>query len=313
MPNNQSKQLAQGAMVVAIFAVLIAISYYVPVIRIVTFAIAPLPIALYSTSVERSQAVLTTIIAIVFTFFFGGFLIIPLAIVLGVAGLVIGDAIRLKKSKLYVLISTSIALLLTLSFMYVITIRLLEVDIIKRAFELMRESYMELLEVSEQATGQGVMTKEQLNETFNIINTVIPASITILVVLLALALISINLPLLKRFKIDVPKFSQFKSMRLPKAVLWYYLIVLVITIFVNPEVGTTLYVIVLNFSVVLWVLLTLQGLSFIYFLIEEKNLPKFLKVLAAFFSVPFYSVVLLIGVLDLGFDIRQFMTANKDK
>ena len=312
MPNNRSKQLAQGAMVVAIFAVLIAISYYVPIIRIVTFAVAPFPIAWYSTSVERSQAVLLTIIAIVFTFFFGGLFIIPLAIVLGIVGLVIGDAIRLKKSKLYLLISTSITLLFTLSFMYVISLKLLEVDVIKRSFELMRESYMQIFEMSEQVTGQVSTTKEQLNEAFNMLNTIIPASITITVVLLALALISINFAILKRFKIDVPKFSQFKSMRLPKAVLWYYLIVLVITIFVNPDVGTTLYVIILNFSVVLWVLLTLQGLSFIYFLIDKKNLPKFLKVLAAFFSVPFYSFVLLIGVLDLGFDIRQFMTTKKD-
>ena len=312
MPNNQSKQLAQGAMMVAIFTILIAISYYVPVIRIVTLAIAPLPIAWYSASFERSQAVLMTIVAIVITFFFGGLLIIPLAIVFGIAGLVMGDAIRLKKSKLYLFISTSIALLFTLAIMYVVSVRLLEVDIIQKSFKIMRESYIQGIEMSEKITGQVIMTKEQLNEVFNILNTIIPASITITVALLALMLISVNLPLLKRFKIDVPKFSQFKSMRLPKAVLWYYLIILVITIFVKPEVGTPLYVIILNFSVVLWVLLTLQGLSLIYFLIEEKNLPKFLKVLAAFFSVPFYSLILLIGVLDLGFEIRQFMTAKKD-
>ena len=312
MPNNQSKQLAQGAMMGAIFAVLIAIGYYVPILSIVVLAIAPLPIAFYSASFERSQAILMTIVSIGITFFLGGLLILPSAILFGIAGLVIGDAIRLKKSKLYLLISTSISLLITLSLMYVASLKLLEVDVIKDSFELMRESYMQGIEMSEKLTGQVVMTKEQLNEAFNMLNTIIPASITISVVLLALTLISINLPLLKRFKIDVPKFSKFKSMRLPKAVLWYYLIVLVITIFVNPEVGTPLYVIILNFSLVLWVLLTLQGLSFIYFLIDEKNLPKFLKVLAAFFSVPFYSFVLLIGVLDLGFDLRKFITAKKD-
>lgn len=313
MPNNQSKQLAQGAMMVAIFAVLVAIGNFVPVISIVALAIAPLPIAWYSASFERSQAVLMTIVSILITFFFGGLLILPTAILFGIAGLVIGDAIRLKKSKLYLFISTSIALLITLSIMYVISIRLLEVNIINDSFELMRESYIQGIDMTEKLTGQVVITEEQLNEVFNVLSTIIPASITIAVALLALALISINLPLLKRFKLDVPKFSQFKSMRLPKAVLWYYLIVLIVTIFVNPEVGTPLYVITLNFSVVLWVLLTLQGVSFVYFLIDEKELPKFLKVLTAFFSVPFYSIVLLIGVFDLGFDIRQIITAKKDK
>ena len=258
MPNNQSKQLAQGAMMVAIFAILIAIGLFVPVISIVALAIAPLPIAWYSASFERSQAILMTVVAIVITFFFGGLLILPSAILFGIAGLVIGDAIRLKKSKLFLFISTSIALLITLSIMYVISIRLLEVNIIKDSFDLMRESYIQGIEMTEELTGQVVMTKEQLNEAFNILNTIIPASITIGVALLALALISINLPLLKRFKIDVPKFQQFKYMRLPKAVLWYYLIVLTITMFINPAVGTPLYVIILNFSLILWVLLTLQ-------------------------------------------------------
>ena len=313
MPNNQTKKLAQGAMMAAVLAVLIAIGYYVPVLWIVTTLIAPLPIAWYSASYERSQAISMTIVAIAITFFLGGLLILPLAIVFGGAGLVIGDAIRLKKSKLYLFIATSLAILFTFAIIYLISIRLFNVDFIKDSFELWRESFIQAINLSEQVSGQVVMSKGQIDLTVNIINAIIPAFITIGVALLALTIISINLPLLKRFKINVPKFSQFKSMRLPKAVLWYYLIVLTVTIFINPAVGTPLYVIILNFSVILWVLLTLQGVSFIYFVIDEKELPKFLKVLTAFFSIPFYSIILLVGVFDLGFNIRQMIVGKKDK
>ena len=313
MPNNQTKKLAQGAMMAAVFALLIAISYYVPALWVVTTIISPLPIAWYSASYERSQAISMTIVAIAITFFLGGLLILPLAVVYGVAGLVIGDAIRLKKSKLYLFIATSLAILFTFAIIYLISIRLFDVDFIKDSFELWRESFIQAINLSEQVSGQVVMSKDQIDLTVNIINAIIPAFITIIVALLALTIISINLPLLKRFKINVPKFSQFKSMRLPKAVLWYYLIVLTVTIFINPAVGTPLYVIILNFSVILWVLLTLQGVSFIYFVIDEKELPKFLKVLTAFFSIPFYSIILLVGVFDLGFNIRQMIAGKKDK
>lgn len=313
MPNNQTKKLAQGAMMAAVFALLIAISYYVPALWIITTIISPLPIAWYSASYERSQAISMTIVAIAITFFLGGLLILPLAVVYGVAGLVIGDAIRLKKSKLYLFIATSLAILFTFAIIYLISIRLFNVDFIKDSFELWRESFIQAINLSEQVSGQVVMSKDQIDLTVNIINAIIPAFITIGVALLALTIISINLPLLKRFKINVPKFSQFKSMRLPKAVLWYYLIVLTVTIFINPAVGTPLYVIILNFSVILWVLLTLQGVSFIYFVIDEKELPKFLKVLTAFFSIPFYSIILLVGVFDLGFNIRQMIVGKKDK
>ena len=313
MPNNQTKKLAQGAMMAAVFALLIAISYYVPALWVVTTIISPLPIAWYSASYERSQAISMTIVAIAITFFLGGLLILPLAVVYGVAGLVIGDAIRLKKSKLYLFIATSLAILFTFAIIYLISIRLFDVDFIKDSFELWRESFIQAINLSEQVSGQVVMSKDQIDLTVNIINAIIPAFITIIVALLALTIISINLPLLKRFKINVPKFSQFKSMRLPKAVLWYYLIVLTITMFINPAVGTPLYVIILNFSLILWVLLTLQGVSFIYFVIDEKELPKFLKVLTAFFSIPFYSIILLVGVFDLGFNIRQMIAGKKDK
>ena len=313
MPNNQTKKLAQGAMMAAVFAVLIAIGYYVPVLLVVTTLIAPLPIAWYSASYERSQAISMTIVAIAITFFLGGLLILPSAIVFGVAGLVIGDAIRLKKSKLYLFIATSLAILFTFAIIYLITVRLFNVDFIKDSFGLLRESFIQANNLSEQVNGQVVIPKDQLDLTLNMLNAIIPASITISVALFALVIISINLPLLKRFKIIVPKFSQFKSMRLPKAVLWYYLIVLTVTIFINPAVGTPLYVIILNFSVILWVLLTLQGVSFIYFVIDEKELPKFLKVLTAFFSIPFYSIILLVGVFDLGFNIRQMIVGKKDK
>ena len=313
MPNNQTKKLAHGAMMAAVFAVLIAIGYYVPVVWVVSILISPLPIAWYSASYERSQAISMTIIAVAITFFLGGLLILPKAIVFGVAGLVIGDAIRLKKSKLYLFIATSLAILFTFAIIYLISIRLFNVDFIKDSFELWKESFIQGVNLSEQVSGQVAITKDQLDLTINLFNAIIPALITISVSLFALAIISINLPILKRFKINVPKFSQFKSMRLPKAVLWYYLIVLIITMFINPAIGTPLYVIILNFSVILWVLLTLQGVSFIYFIIDGKKLPKFLKVLTAFFSVPFYSIVLLVGVLDLGFNIRQMIVGKKDK
>ena len=37
MPNNQTKAITQGAMMIALFLVLIAIAFYVPVISIIAF------------------------------------------------------------------------------------------------------------------------------------------------------------------------------------------------------------------------------------------------------------------------------------
>ena len=71
MPNNQTKKLAQGAMMAAVFAVLIAIGYYVPVLWVITSLISPLPIAWYSAKFERQQGIMVTIVALVISFIIG--------------------------------------------------------------------------------------------------------------------------------------------------------------------------------------------------------------------------------------------------
>lgn len=307
MPNNQTKQLTHGAMMIALFAILMAIAYYIPVIYIVGALLAPLPIAWYSAKYKLSSSIFIMVIAVVISFFLGGLIIIPFALIFAAMGVAIGDSLRRKKSKIFLLISTGLTLLITFALIYVISLILLGFDLIRDSLQLARDSYTEMVTMAEDMTGQVVVTQEKLDQMFKMIDTSLPAAITLSVFMLAFIVISVNLPLLKRLKVEVPKFNEFKHMRLPKALLWYYLIVLTITLFIQPEMGTMLYVITQNFSLVLWVLLTLQGVSLIFFVIDEAKLPSFLKVVAAIFSIPFYSIILLVGVIDLGFDLRKFI------
>ena len=75
----------------------------------------------------------------------------------------------------------------------------------------------------------------------------------------------------------------------------------------RPETGSTLYMIMLNVSLILWVLLTIQGLSLIYFIIDVNGLPRFIKVLSTLIAIPLYSFVILLGIIDLGFNVRDFI------
>ncbi len=313
MPNNQTKRLTQGAMMVAIFAILIAIAFYIPVINIIATAFALLPIAWFSAKYDRASSILVATMAVVITFFFGGLLIMPFSIIFAALGVAIGDALRTKKSKLFLLMSSSLTLLFTFAIQYLVSLRLFEFDFIQDSMQLMRKSYEQAMTFSERVTGSQVVTEEYLNALFDMMEMALPASITLGVFILAFILISVNLPILKRLKIDVPKFAPFKNMRLPKAILWYYLIVLIINIFVNPEVGSILYVIILNLSFILWVLFTLQGLSFIFYLIEEYGAPSFLKVLVVILTMPLYSFLILLGIIDLGFNLRAFIKGKKQK
>ena len=315
MQNNQSRKLAHGAMMIALFTVLMAIVFYVPMANIVAALIAPLPIIWYSAHYDRKSSALVFVAAVVVTFFIGGVLILPASLIFAAAGMTIGDAIFNKKSKVFMFISTSVVLLITFAIQYVIAVRLFEVDFIRESLDLMKTSYMESIKLSEKITGQ-VTPKEVMDNLTGMLNTLemtIPATITLVMLLFALLFMSVNLPILKRLKVDVPKFAKFSELRLPRSVLWYYLIVLSINLFVRPELGSALAVIMLNVSMILWVLLTVQGISFIHYMLDCYKQPKFLKVISTFVAIPFYSFVVLIGIIDLGFNARDYIQQKSQK
>ncbi|WP_042478411.1 YybS family protein [Bacillus ndiopicus] len=310
MPNNQTKKLVQSSIVIVLFTVIMLVAFYVPIVSIVAMGFALLPIAWLAATYNRANAIAVAIVASGITFIFGGIMMFLTSLIFAVAGLAIGDAIRTKKSKIYLFISTGIALLFTFSILYVALVKFFNIDFVKLGLSIAKESYRQSLKVAEQFSPQQVLTPERLDETFRIMETAMPSTITISVFILTFVLISINLPLLKRFGIDVPKFAAFKTMRLPRAVLWYYLITLSISLFVQPDIGTFLYVATLNVSAVLWLLLTLQGLSFIFFLLDEYKSPSFLKGVVVLLALPLYSFIILLGIIDLGFPMREYV---KDK
>ena len=309
MPNNQTKAITQGAMMIALFLVLIALAYYVPVISIVAFFVAPLPLAWYSATYNRNSSIGVVIVAIIASLFIGNILILPFTLILAATGFIIGECLRQKKSKIYLFLATGTAILLTFAVQYMVLVRFFNVDFIEQSLTLARETYEKSFEYSASITGQEI-PKEQMLQMFKTLEMTMPSSITIAVFALAFIMIAVILPILKRLKVEVPKFAPFRDMRLPRAILWYYLIVLSINLFIQPEFGTALYVVILNLSMILWVLLTLQGISFIHYTIDTFNYPTYLKVLATILAIPLYSFVVLIGIVDLGFNLRDWV---KDK
>ncbi|MEK3764106.1 YybS family protein [Solibacillus sp. FSL K6-4121] len=315
MQINQTRKLAHGAMMIAIFTVLMAIVFYIPMANIIAAVIAPLPMIWYSANYDRRSSFLVAIIAVVVTFFIGGLLLIPASLIFAASGVAIGDAIYNKKSKVFMFISTSIVLLVTFAIQYVISLRLFEVDFIRDSMELMKTSYIESIKMTEKLTGQATPKEvmDNINNMLNMLEMTLPASITLAMLLVSFIIITVNLPILKRLKVDVPKFGKFSELRLPRSVLWYYLIALSINLFVQPEPNSSLAVIMLNISMILWILLTLQGISFIHFAIDAFGYPKFIKVLSTIVAIPLYSFVILIGIIDLGFNARDYIREKSQK
>ncbi|MGX9136557.1 YybS family protein [Rummeliibacillus sp. JY-2-4R] len=313
MPENQTRRITHGAMMVALFTILLAISTYIPVLSIIAIWFNPLPIAWYSARYSRSSSLLVAIVSAVISLLIGGLLVLPVAIVFAAIGFVIGDVIRTKKSKIFLFLSTAFTVLISFTLEYIISVKFFNMDILKETIKSIRESYEKSNELTKAITGQTPIPTDQLNTLFDTMQMVLPSIVTISVFVMTFIIISLNLPLLRRFGLEVPKFEPFKDFRLPRAILWYYLVILVITLFIKPEVGTLIYMIVLNLSTILSILLMLQGISFIHFFTYQQGWPKWTAAVGTILAIPLSSFAVLLGIVDLGFNIRSFFSGMTRK
>lgn len=292
----------------ALFAVLLAISVYVPVLSLVSTLFLALPIAWYSAKYPAKASALVAVVGVVLSFLIGGLLSLPLALIHIPLGLMIGLSIHYKKSKLFMFMGSSIVLLLSLMLQYVAAIAFLGINFLEEFTTTMRSSYeqagtwlerlgSESMEEYEELVAQIMLTFETLLPTLLILTTFT----TVWVLLLIL------LPILKQLGVEVPKFPPFREMRLPKSVLWYYLIVILVSLLSDFEQGTMAYFIFANASMLLQFLLFLQGVSFYHFYIHQEGWPRWVTVIVTIFAVPLQSFTSIIGILDLGFDIRGWI------
>lgn len=311
MPNNQTQKLVQGAMTVAIFSVLLLIALYVPLAWLVAAMFLSLPFAWYGAKYSWKDTLLVAIAALLISFILGNIIAVPVVLPLIILGSVMGYFIQLKKTKVQHLMAAGTVLLLSLAIIYVGFSKLLKIDILATGIKELRATYEQANKMALDMTGQEVIPDKELNIMFENMQMSMPASITIACFAMAFIIVMLNMGVLRRLRVNVPKFTAFKDMRLPKAVLWYYMIVLIINLFVRPEVGTTLYVITLNLFMVLAILLILQAFSFIFFVMDYKNIPKAFSFIAVILAIPLASFIILIGIIDLGFDVRGYITQKK--
>ncbi len=313
MPNQKAHQLKNGVIVAVLFAALLAMPVYVPILWLVSLWFLPLPIAWYSAKYPPNASAFLAVAALALGAIIGGVPALILALVSIAVGLAIGLSIHYKKSKLFMFMGTSITLLISLMVLYVSAIAILGINVLESFMRMMRTAFDQAKTIMENggqtipenydaATAQFVLSFE----------TVLPTLMVLATFIIIWLLLLILLPILKRLGIPVPKFPPFQDLRLPKSVLWFYLIVILVSLLSDLQPGTMTFLVVSNASMLLQFLLFLQGVSFYHFYIQQEGWPRWVTVLVTILAFPLQSFTSIIGILDLGFDIRGWIKRAHD-
>ncbi|WP_168413112.1 YybS family protein [Bacillus salacetis] len=304
---KNARILTEGALLLAIYTVLLLLTAYVPVISIMTTFFLVLPFIIYSEKHGLKPALTMFAAAVFISLIAGSFIItLPLTLSFGTVGIVIGVMLRKQRSKMSIYLISSFVFLISLVIQYVVSILFLNMNIIKDAVDQAKSVFNESIRMAE-SMGQPLPPEriDEIHKAVESFDVLIPSVFLISSLAVMLIIISVNFPLLRKMGIQSARFPAFRYWKLPQSIVWYYLITLILMITIRPEMGTYLHWALYNLFYVLQLLLVVQGFSFIYFFAHLKEWPRGLLVLATVFGILLIDFVRIIGIIDLGFDLRQ--------
>lgn len=297
-----------------IFTLLMLMTLYVPLIGLITFLAMAAPIVIFTVRNGWKVGIWLLIPAAILSVLLGSPLALVLSIPASTVGLIMGHLISQKANRYAILGAATGVYLINYIIAYVVAIVLFNIDIMDMVNASVNESIEASVAIAT-ALGQenAEKTMEAMKNMVKYTNYLLPALFVLTSITHAYFTQLITVFIVKRLKIEVSSFPPFRELQLPKSLLWYYLLVLLIS-FTQPEEGSTMFMAILNLTFILTLLLTVQGYSFVFFYCHKKGIHKALPItvlILSFLITPLVYIIRMIGIIDMGFPLRDKIQPKK--
>ncbi|PFV82613.1 hypothetical protein COL05_10230 [Bacillus sp. AFS059628] len=306
---RNTKFITEGAALLAIYAMLLLISMYVPILgTVVTFAL-PLPFILLTIRYKLSKAFVIFTAALFITVIVSQPMNLVKTTMFGLIGIVLGHMYKKQKKPVEILMAGTLAYLIGIMLIYVASIKFFNIDLMKQMQNMFNESMAQSEKI---VTAAGMpISKEQkdLLAQFNdVLQTLSPSLLVMVSVCCSWITVMISGSVLRKLKHDVIHWPKFKDIQLPKSIVWYYVIFILLSTFIKVEPTSYLHMVFSNLYVIFALLLVLQGLTFIAFLAHSKGFTKgvpIISFIACMFIPMLFPLVTILGIIDLGISLRS--------
>ncbi|MCL7747488.1 YybS family protein [Halalkalibacter alkaliphilus] len=309
---KNTRVLTEGALLASVFAILLAITTYVPLLGMITVWALPLPFVVYTYRRGLKAGLLFWVVAFFLAFVIGGLVTVPSTLIFGSGGIIVGELYRRKLSGFGVLIGASLVYTANALLMFLVLVLILGENPMQMAIDLTREQ----MELAQSTLGSFGQTTDQLEQAYELINNLVylaPVMIVGMGVTLALITKLLSYFLLKRLGHQVNPLPPFREWSFPKAFLWYYLIILILAM-IGAEEGTTMFMVIWNLFPLLEIIIAVQGLAVIFYYFYQKKVTTVVPIVilvAAILLPPLLYIIRIIGIIDLGFDLRKRISGQK--
>ncbi|WP_110928055.1 YybS family protein [Bacillus massiliglaciei] len=312
---NNGRKVAEGGVLLAIYCILFLMTLYLPLLGGIVFFFVPIPFILFAVKQELSWCFGFLFIACVLSVILGSLFSVILPLTAGLVGLTVGHFLKQGRSMLSMYITSVLVFLGSLIVMLAGSSVIFGVNFIQEFTSVMKKSFDQS---SSMIQGMGLEGSEaqlaQLKELPELINTLLPTMLVISSMGIVFLMILAAQPFIKRFSSRMVEWPPFRNLRLPKSILWYYLITMLFSLFITEESSHFGYSAVLNLLYILQFFIIIQGYSFVFFFAHVKGWAKPVPyiILAVTLLIPFFSFFIrLLGIIDLGFPFRERIKGEK--
>lgn len=158
------------------------------------------------------------------------------------------------------------------------------------------------------------LTQEMKEQVVILFSQMIPLMLITGALYMGTVTYSISRALLTAQGIPVQKLKPVRQWMLPRALIWYYLITIILDLIIAKSSGSFLILILINLVPLLQLAFMVQGIGFLFFLAHTRKWNRAIPVVIAIavIFVPLLHVILrIIGIVDLAFPLRQAVSKPK--
>lgn len=233
---RQTRILTEGAMACAVFATLLIISVYLPLISLVSLWFLPLPFAVYTIRHGIRPGLVAFLAGLFLGFILSALPGLIWALTFGSGGVTTGWLYRQKRTAFAVLLGGSLVYIANVLFIYILSIVLLQTDIIQDSIDLVRKS-IEQAQNMAGALGGAEENLKFLDAYLRQLKYFAPTLLVSAGVIYAFLTQWVQGRVLRKigFAEYVLPWKPFREWQLPKSILWYYLAVLLLLFFTSPS------------------------------------------------------------------------------
>ncbi|HDR7588480.1 hypothetical protein BW899_21140 [Bacillus mycoides] len=306
---KNTKFITEGAALLAIYAMLLLISMYVPILgTVVTFAL-PLPFILLTIRYRLSNAFIVFTAALFITVIVSQPMNLVKTTMFGLIGIVLGYMYKKRKKPVETLMAGTLAYLIGIMLIYVASIKFFNIDLMKQMQNMFNESMAQSEKIVNAAGMPISKEQKELFAQFNdVLQTLFPSLLVMVSVCFSWITVMISGSVLRKLKHDVIPWPKFKDIQLPKSIVWYYVIFILLSTFIKVEPTSYLHMVFSNLYVIFALLLVLQGLTFIAFIAHSKGFTKGVPIISfivCMFIPMMFPLVTILGIIDLGISLRS--------